>query len=747
MMKFKNIVLSAVLVGGSLTAAFAQPVNGSRPEAMLAVAEEKLAAKDFYNAVDWYEKYYNATKDRGVAYQIAQCYMSLHDYAKAETWLVRTLDGQKKMQTDEYPDARFHYSRMLKMNEKYDDAIANFEEYLQTSKNETLKTLAKSELLGAKLGASMREASKPTIENGGNVLNSPSEEYSPALAPDGSLYFVAYRSDEVITLNGKEGDYHAKIFRTKRNEKASKWDEPEALGAEVNRPGVNQGNVAFSRDGNVMYFTRVELDGNNLSQSKIFYSVKAGNQWGAAQEVAGINGEFIAKQPSMGELYGKTVLFFVSNMEGTKGGFDIFYAERKDDGSFAAPVNLGTGINTVGDEETPYYSNGKLYFSSTGHAGIGGFDIFQSAWNGSAWAEPKNMGKPFNSSADDKSYSADADGNGFVVSNRAGGRSLKSKTCCDDIWVISVPPIEATLKVIALEDGKKSSGGVKFRLLESTTKIGENEGADYESPLAREKSYTVIASKEGFYGDTIRFTTVGLAASQMFSKEVKLRAIPPAIPIIVTLMATNKKSYSDLTYTLIDKGSKKTVATGKGAAYNTKLERNVEYMLIGSKDGYISDTVAFNTNGIMATTTITKMVAPRRTIRNSEKIVINNIFYAYNSADITFEEAKRALDYVNEIMVKNPTIVIELGSHTDSRGKDDYNMNLSQRRAESAKQYLLSRGISPDRIVAKGYGETQIINQCQNGVKCSDDEHQQNRRTEFQIIAGPKEIVIEEQGD
>jgi peptidoglycan-associated lipoprotein len=683
-MKLKHKILGAaflLLVVGKIAA---QPISGSRPELILQLAEERLAAKDLVVALDKFEEYYKKVpSDKSITYKVALLQYSVRDYTKAETWLSRSLQVDKKKGgevAEVAPDARFLYGRVLKMNEKYEEAIVALEEYIASSKDDAKITLAKNELIGAKMALKMGENTKVTVENMGNKVNSTEGEYSPSFS-GGTLYYTSHRRNELITLDGKEGDYHAKVYTSKKNGEKG-WSEAEAVGDMVNRPGVEQGNVFVSQNGKVMYFTRVTLNGNIAETSKIFFSTKgADGAWSAANEVAGVNGNFISKQPCLGELFGKEALFFVSNMEGSKGGFDIYYAPKIEDGSFGLPVNLGAAINTSGEEETPYYRDGKLYFSSTGHAGIGGFDVFSSAWNGSNWSSPQNLGKGYNSAADDLYYTMNDDGQGFVVSNRVGTKSIRSKTCCDDIFAVNVEVVKANLKGIAM-DGKKSLSGVTFQLVEMANgKPGKTDSKSveaYTSSLDLEKTYMLIGSKTGYYNDTVRFNTVKLPSTTLFEKTLNLKAIPvvppppppppPAPPI------------------------------------KTKI--------------------------------VTKNVPIR----------INNIYYAYNDSKIIYEEAKSALDYIYGVMVNHPDIVIELGSHTDSRGADTYNMNLSQKRAESARAYLTAKGITGDRIIAKGYGETQLINQCSNGVQCTDEEHQANRRTEFKIISGPTEdIIIEEQ--
>ncbi len=689
MNKLKFILLFAFALSAIAQLA-AQPMRNNLPEDIIAAADEQFAKKNWSDAADWYLKYYDLDKtDRETAYKIAQCYLQLRDYTKAETWLSRAVSkttsrkkAGKTIDNDAMTEAKFQYARVLKMNEKYDEAITAFDDYISLAKEgDKFLSLAKAEWQGAKIASSMKENAKLEIKNAGKNVNSAQGEYSPAQGKDGTLYFASHRSDEIITLDGKEGDYHTKIYTSTRNAKGN-WEEAKALGDEINRPNVDQGNVCLSADGNVLYFTRVELSGNTIGTSKIYYCVKSGGNWGPSTEVAGLTGT-IAKHPAMGELYGKEVLFFVSDMEGTKGGFDIFYATKIDNGSFTAPVNLGEVINTAGDDESPFYRDGKLYFASTGHAGLGGLDVFVSEWNGSTWSNPKNLGKGVNSSVDDHYYSTDAQGDGYVVSNRAGGKSVKSKTCCDDIWVITKEKVILQLEGIAT-DGKATLNGVSYELAEITNgKAGKTDtkmGDMYASNLEVNRSYRLAAKKEGYESNSVEFNTVGLDKSELIKKSIALKLIPKVIP--------------------------------------------------------------------PPTPPPTPPVVIK-TVTRKDKISLPNIYYKLNKAKANgaemenFDAAQSSLDYLYSLMVKYSDLVIEVGSHTDSRGTAESNIKLSQRRADGIREYLMAKGISSERIVPKGYGETVLVNQCKDGVKCSEEEHLQNRRTEFQIISGPTEIEVE----
>ncbi len=753
-MKIKNIILIALILRGlAPIVAEAQPLNASRPEYMLQVAEEKMEAKDYVNALDFYNKYYEATKDRTVLYKIGLADMNLKDYTKAEANFSRSLQRSKTSTVEVNEDARLYLGMMQKVNEKYDEAVVTLEEFMKTSKDDVKVARAKTELEGAKLAMRMKENPRLLLENLGTKVNTGNSEYSPSVSGN-MLYFAALRDGKVTIIDGKEGDFYAKIYKSSFNAKGE-FEKPEALGGEINRLGAHQGNVSFSADGQTMYFSRFVLDGNEVGESTIFYSVKQGDgSFGAAKEVVGLNGKWQSKHPAMGELYGKPVMFFTSNMESTKGGFDIFYANKVSEGEFSTPVNLGAVINTTGEDETPFYQNGKLYFSSNGHPTIGGSDIFVASWNGATWTKPENMGKGYNSPQNDAYFTMDANGTAFFTSNRKGGRSLKS-TCCEDIYVVKSEPVIIDLIVDAIDPKKQPMKGLTYEFRDLSTKASNDSKTvdKYTSALTQKRSYSMIVSKAGYYSDTLSFNTMDIAKSTTIKKTATLRPLPTISANLEARAEENGKALTNVTYTLTELASKKSDSRAMDV-YRAGLPLSKSFRLIASKSGYTSDTVTFNTNDITETTTIEKLLKLKVkiiTVTTNQKIALNNIFYKLDKFEANdahmqnFGEAQKSLDYLYDIMVKYPAMVIELGSHTDVRGSDAYNLILSQKRADGAKAYLVGRGIKTENINAKGYGETQLVNRCANGVKCEDEEHLQNRRTEFKIVSGPTSIEISEQ--
>ncbi len=674
--------------------AWAQPIRKSNYEKLIELANELLGRKDYYNAILKFEEAYEEREDKSLLPVLADLNYLVRDYTKAERYYARILRTDK---TDEFAAKRYFYARSLKMNGKYEEAIAEFQKVLEKTSGDSLSTLVRNEISGAELALELGIANSDgtigkgvKLENAGREVNTPNSEYSPAYGPDGNLYFVGFNTKEVVVDEEKNPLRFAQVYKSTSSDRG--WKKPEALDQKINRPESHTVNISFSTKDNRVYLSRASLEGNVRSEGKIY--VAAGLD-GAATELKGVNGEYVALHPAVGDLFGKEVLYFSSNMPGGFGGFDLYYATRIGDDTYSTPVNLGDKINTPGNEETPFFRDGTLYFSSDGHPTFGGYDIFFTVWDGTSWSVPQNMGAGFNTSVDDQFLSLDAEGyKGFLTSNRPGGRSLRSKTCCDDIFGFEIARISANLVVGVFDDGKKPLNGATVGLIEMQNdvagKIDNRSNANgnrYDFPLVLDMPYKILVSKEGYYPDSVTINTAGLKENKTFEHRFYLKAkpVPPPVP---------------------------------------------EY-----------DTITIE-----------------------KPIVLENILYDFDK-DVIKPEAEPDLQTVFELMTEYPDMVIELSSHTDNRGNDAYNKDLSQRRAEAARRWLMRQGIPRERILAVGYGESvpQMVSAkaaAQNPFlkegdvltpeyidKLATEEqkeaaHALNRRTEFKIVKGPTSIII-----
>lgn len=646
----------------------AQPIRSSTYAQLIDKAEELVELQDYYNAISQYNEAYRMSSDSDITAEIAYLNYLVKDYKRAESTYNRLL---KRDADNIYLEERYFYGKVLKASGKYNEAFAEFEKYLEFGTDDELKALIDLEIRGMQLAGQVEQNVGTVVTFAKGKVNSAFQEYGPRLHKSGDLYFSGIPAKKAVKTIGAADEQYSRIYVTKKN--GEEYDKPEPLDRSINRPGYHTGNVAFTKDGNSMYFTRSKLFGNELDESLLYLSTYDGEQWTPANPVPNVNGEHIITHPVVGELFGNDVLFFTSDMAGGIGAYDIFYSTINGDGSLSAPVNLGPTINTTGDDAYPYYFNGSLYFSSMGRPGLGGYDIFSSDWDGVNWSDPTNLGLNYNTSYDDMGISFDATGeNGYLVSNRPDEdkKTMKSKTCCDDIYEFNIRQLVIDLAALVEDPNGELPGATMTLIDESEAKGPESKtndkGNSFSYLLDTERSYRIITTKEGYYPDTSGFNTVGILDDFTINKTVVLQPIPivvePAEP---------------------------------------------EF-----------ETVTIN-----------------QTIR------LNKIYYDFEKWDI-LPEAENDLNILLNLMNEYPEMVIELSSHTDSRGGKVYNNRLSQKRAESAANWLTERGVDVSRIKPVGYGETVILNQCTNGKRCSDEDHRFNRRTEFKIIEGPQEIRI-----
>lgn len=579
-------------------------------------AQSKLKkANDFYQKLDYaiaithYKEHFQKHDPDAIsAARLAECYRLNSMFTEAEDWYEKSLIlGNKD------PQVLWFYAEVLRSNGKYAEAKEQYAVYAKTS-------IAAADRAAMKMSAceqAITWITSPAAYEVRNeeLLNSEGADFSP-VQYDKGLIFSSDRTEKnklytTTELHGWSGRPFVKLYYVEQQkpdpgkdatapvEKGPaasdkgmneiSWKNAEMLPASINHE-YHDGPAVFSEKNKTMFFTRTKKvsvktgekypdptgwqrksSGNYINRLEIYTAEKNEEGWTNVKPFQYNNAEeFSVGHPALSP-DGKT-LYFASDIPGGFGETDIYYCELKDDGTWSKPVNAGPALNTSGRESFPVISSdGVLYFSSDGHEGMGGLDLFSAKGNKNSWSDVANLRAPFNSSKDDIGIVfTKGDEEGYFSSNREGGKGL------DDIYSF---------------------------------------------------------------------------------KKIKPQSPPPTVPVVAPV-----------------------------------------------------------------------------------KLVFPAVYFDFDKANIR-PDAQQGLDQVIAALKEDASIKVEVAAHCDCRGSDAYNMALSSKRAASAVNYLVSKGIDKSRLTPKGYGEGQTVNGCVDGKGCSDEQHQQNRRTEFKIIEEGKPVV------
>jgi len=450
-MKINNILTFGLLIALLSSCAIQKKIKS---------ADQLFKNNSYYNAVDLYgeahEKKENNTK---LTYKIAETNRMLKDYEEAEKWYAKT----EELNTKAWPEATFYKALMQKNQGKYDEATASFQEYIDNADATDLNSRAKLEIKGCELAKEFKNSEEEpiveieTIEGG---LNNTLQDLSPKVIGDNKVLMAALLPEQAIELETAQAakeDYYTKLYFA--TNEGGTWKR-EMLSDNINSKSEHVGNAVISRDGNSMYFTRCNEIPAQTMTCNIYKSKKVNGEWAEADAMTAINRKGASTtQPALAyDAVGNEVLYFVSNRTGTKGGNDIYYAELNKDGEFASPKNLGNKVNTKYDDMTPFYDNetGKLFFSSEGHPGVGGLDVFSiEGFGGELTGDVVNAGMPINSSADDLYFALNDKGtDGYLVSNRIGTTSTRGKTASDDVFKVKyIQDVDKYISYIFAHEG------------------------------------------------------------------------------------------------------------------------------------------------------------------------------------------------------------------------------------------------------------------------------------------------------
>ena len=615
-----------------------------------------------------------------------------------------------------------------------------------------------------------------------NYINSDKLEYSPAFAEDG-LVFITTESPGVKynVLDKRINKNIMSIYYSVRDTNGI-LGEPDYFTKDI-LSVFHDGPLSFDRLGQTMFFTRNNNKNGKLVKSndgiaklKIYQADKVGDRWDNIVELPFNDDESNTLHPSM-SVDGKFMIFS-SDREGGSGGMDLYMVKRLGD-DWDVPVNLGPAVNSDKNDVFPYLgADGTLYFSSTRTGGSGSLDIYFSKNVNDTWTAPVNMNSPFNGPWDDFGFIVDRDKkNGYFSSNRPGGQGeddiysffASGKGLEDDLFhrdlmlyvsdeltgelLENVEVIPLNLDELSLTNSIVDSEGNVIRLQSVTGEddnlvvklsIEDSEQRGYtntegEYPLrVTNHNYVIKLSKEGYQ-------TKEILISERDSETEIYALLGKAVDCVTLNGTVRNKAYGapvgGATATIVEQGTEEEVKVTSDTEGKFKycLECGTLYSIRISKSGYNTDFGSISTENVTCTSSNTLnyeavLEGGKFVLEEGSVIELANIYYNFNDASIR-PDARVDLQALGSIMKRFPAMTIELRSHTDSRGTDDYNRNLSQRRADNVVNHLTAKGIDKARMTAVGYGESQLRNECTDGVSCSEEDHQYNRRTEFRVVS------------
>jgi len=423
-------------------------------------------------------------------------------------------------------------------------------------------------------------------------------------------------------------------------------------------------------------------------------------------------------------------IFFVSDRPGGQGGTDIWVSQNQGD-QWGAPVNMGPLVNTAGNEMYPFLTgDSTLFFASTGQPGLGGLDIFSTRLTPAGPLRLRNLGYPINTRYNDHSLILINDTAGFFASDRPGGEGS------DDIYGCTVRPETMIIAGIVIDkDSREPIDGADLVLKNTngdTVVIREIEledGGKFRIKADYLEQYILSVSRNGYLPVDLPINTT---TDDIANLIVELEKYEFAVEGVITSAETGE-AIPGATVVLTDGNDEhiKTETTDAAGKYYFTLKPESDYRIRVGKEGYFKQSGALSTKG-KSSQVFKKDFALVKLAVNAV-IRLDNIFYELAKWNIR-PDAAIELDKLVETLKENPTVKIELSAHTDCRGKDAYNLSLSEKRAKSAVDYILKKGIPKESITSKGYGETMPSENC-DCTKCTEDEHQRNRRTEFKVMS------------
>jgi len=630
-------------------------------------------------------------------------------------------------------------------------------------------------------------------------LNTPDIEFSPVFYANG-MVFVSSRKKHG-PIDKEIGETYFELYYAELDPNGEPM-RPEPFSININSQ-YHEGPVAFNREGTKMFFTRnnyskgtSKADSKGKTGLKIYEADRGYFDWENVRELPFNSNEYTCMHPTL-SADGKT-LYFSSNMPGGQGGYDIWVV-KKIGQSWSPPINMGSRINTPDTEAFPYiHESGTLFFASDGHKGYGGLDIFMIDIAQSNWGQVINLGGPFNSDSDDLGIILNPDGDiGYFASNRPGGfgkDDLYMFEAPDGIQGVEFPTLSNVVVMAYDEQSGRKLAGVSVRIYENgnTTEKGselydlelmpaqgeEEEDAmvfkrvrkkeeDLEDPkhvtnvsgeayalFNNAKEYTILLTKNGYLSQEVTYKP----EDNIYNRPIEVGLSPSNCVTLSGLVASTpyNKPIPNAIIKIVNQctGAEELLRTNINGTFEHCIELGCEFTITSERNGFKADSTSMSTERVRGRRSFAVVLemAPespsilREPIKEGSVIRLQHIHYDFGKSSIRSGEAKD-LENLAELMKAYPSMEIELISHTDCRGSEQFNLELSLERAESAKKFIVNRGIKEGRIKAFGYGEAYPINDCncrRSEDECEEEDYEANRRTEVRVARMNEPVTFDE---
>jgi len=647
-------------------AGFAQPNNIKKA---LKKANYYFEEKKYKEAIAAYHEVLELDKNNAeVNFKLGVSYLNTIHHTKSLPYLTKAYELNPNID----PKILQLLGKSYQYNHRFEEALKYYQEYKAKIDKKEVEEIKRTDrkIYECENGAIyIKNPVKAKIENMGPVINSKFIDHGPVISADESiLVFTSRREGGTGQALDEQGLLFEDIYISYN--KNGQWTPPQNIGKPINTDG-HDASIAISPDGSQIFIYR---DSDN-GKGDIFVSTFQDGKWSKPQDL-GKNINTKADEKSISMTADGSTIYFTSDRDGGLGGLDIYMSKKDKKGKWGVPVNLGKPINTEYDDDAPFiHPDGRtLYFSSKGHAGMGWYDIYKSTLlPDGTWSEPENLGYPINTADDDIYFVLSADNkHGYYASEREGGEGET------DIYRISMPEPEKLAEVSGKSISDKKEPG--------------------------KKKLVSIAKIEAFNPITILKGTVTDALTKD-PLESKLLIIDNEKNEVIHEVTTNSLTGGYL------------VILPSGKNYGIAVEKK-DY-LFHSENFDIPEST--NYQEIVKDVELKKMAV-------GTKIVLRNIFFDFDKA--TLRPASTAeLERLYELLVKFPSLKIEISGHTDNKGSADYNKNLSEKRAKAVVDYLINKGINASRLVYAGYGFDRPIES-----NDTEEGRQLNRRTEFEVI-------------